>query len=205
MKFSLEWALWEAAIAASRAVSTVIKKYEAGSVTDEDDITGVLIGQLDAVFDKRIGGINWSSSILRHRKGVAAQEKKVGADMLFHVKIETPQLNCSKGVLIQSKRINEGAEMTANGHKELMGQCDKMLDITPASFVFNYMKSGMRYASATRISGASSRVLSDSCSLSSLLFFFELFQCTIGDRSITSAKFDDFQIPRGIAIKGTLG
>lgn len=138
MPISLEEAFREAAHAANRAVEAAMQKYADDLVTDEDDITGALIGRLDAAFDGRIGGINWSSSILRHRKGVAAQEKKAGADMLFHVSIKTPQLTYSKGVLIQSKRIDAGVAMTVAGHKELVGQCDKMLDITPASFVFNY-------------------------------------------------------------------
>lgn len=205
MKISLEQAFREAAHAADRAVSAAMLKYADGFVTDEDDITGALIGRLDAAFDEKIGGVTWSSSILRHRKGVAAQEKKAGADMLLHVSIKTPELTYSKGVLIQSKRIDEGIAMTVNSHKELLGQCDKMLDITPASFVFNYTKSGMRCASATKIAGASSRVLNDTCNLTSYRFFLELFRCTTGDRSITSAKFDDLQIPQGIVIKGTLG
>lgn len=76
MKSSLEQAFQDAAHTADRAVSAAMLKYSNGLVTDEDDITGVLIGQLDAAFDDEIGGITWSSSILRHRKGVAAQEKK---------------------------------------------------------------------------------------------------------------------------------
>ncbi|WP_227636006.1 hypothetical protein [Klebsiella michiganensis] len=103
MKNLLEQAFQEAAHAADRAVRAAMQKYSNGLVTDEDDITGALIGRLDAAFDEKIGGITWSSSILRHRKGAAAQEKRAGADMLFHVSIETPQLTYSKGVLIQSK------------------------------------------------------------------------------------------------------
>lgn len=204
MKSRLEEAFRQAAYAADCAVSAAMEKYSHGYVTDEDDITGVLIGRLDAAFGENIGGINWSSSILRHRKGLAAQEKKVGADMLIHVSIKTPQLTYSKGVLIQSKRVDDGIEMPVDSHKELLSQCDKMLDITPDSFVFNYTKSGMRCASANRIAGTSSRILNDSCNLTSYRFFLELFRCTTGDRSITSAKFDDLQIPQGIAIKGAM-
>lgn len=204
METGLEEDFRQAAHAADRAVSAAMEKYAYGHVTDEDDITGVLIGRLDAAFDKNIGGFKWSSTILRHRKGVAAQEKKVGADMLIDVSIKTPQLTYSKGTLIQSKRVDDGVEMTIGGHRELLSQCDKMLDVTPDSFVFNYTKSGMRCASANRIAGASSRILNDSCNLTSYRFFLELFRCTIGDRRITSAKFDDLQIPQGIAIKGTL-
>lgn len=205
MRSRLEEAFRQAAHAADCAVSAAMEKYAHGHVTDEDDITGVLIGRLDEAFDENIGDIKWSSSILRHRKGLAAQEKIVGADMLIHVSIKTPQLAYSKGVLIQSKRVDDGVEMTVGSHKELLSQCDKMLDITPDSFVFNYTKSGMRCASANRIAGASSRILNDSCNLTSYRFFLEFFRCTTGDRRITSAKFDDLRIPQGIAIKGTIG
>lgn len=193
-----------AAHAADRAVNAAMQKYADGLVTDEDDITGALIGRLDSAFDGKIGGITWSSAILRHRKGIAAQEKKAGADILLHVSIKTPQLTYSKGVLIQSKRVDEDAEMTATRHKELIGQCNKMLDITPASFVFNYTKSGMRCASATKVAGSRSRMLNQSCNLTSYRFFLELFRCTTGDRKITSAKFDDLQIPKGVALTGLL-
>lgn len=195
MRSRLEEAFRQAAHAADCAVSAAMEKYAHGHVTDEDDITGVLIGRLDAAFDENIGDIKWSSSILRHCKGLAAQEKIVGADMLIHVSIKTPQLAYSKGVLIQSKRVDDGVEMTVGSHKELLSQCDKMLDITPDSFVFNYTKSGMRCASANRIAGASSRILNDSCNLTSYRFFLEFFRCTTGDRRITSAKFDDLRIP----------
>lgn len=205
MTTRLEEAFRQAARTADLAVKASMEKYADGHVTDEDDITGVLIGRLDSAFDGKIGDINWSSSILRHRKGLAAQEKKVGADMLIHVAIKSPQLTYSKGVLIQSKRVDDGVEMTASSHKDLLSQCDKMLVITPASFVFNYTKTGMRCGSANRIAGASSRILNDSCNLTSYRFFLELFRCTTGDRRITSANFDDLKIPQGIAIKGTLG
>lgn len=204
MERRLEEAFREAAHAADRAVNGAMQKYADGLVTDEDDITGTLIGRLDSAFDEKIGGIRWSSSILRHRRGVAAQENKAGADMLFHVSIKTPQLAYSKGVLIQSKRVQEDAEMTSASHKELIDQCNKMLVITPASFVFNYTKSGMRCASATRVAGTHSRALNDSCNLTSYRFFLEFFRCTTGDRTITSATFDELQIPNGIAVEGTL-
>lgn len=201
---SLEQAFRKAAHAADRAVEAAMRKYADGLVTDEDDITGALLGRLDSAFDKKIGGVRWSSSILRHRKGVAAQEKNAGADMLFHVSIDTPQLTYSKGVLIQSKRVDEGAQMTVASHKGLIDQCEKMLSITPAAFVFNYTKSGMRCAPALRIAGTSSRILNDSCNLTSYRFFLELFRCTTGDKQITSAKFDNLQIPTGISLKGTI-
>lgn len=68
-------AMRTAAHSAEQAVSKAMTKYRDGLVTDEDDLTGVLIGSLDAEFSAEsvsdIGGLNWSSSILRHRKWVA--------------------------------------------------------------------------------------------------------------------------------------
>jgi hypothetical protein len=78
----LEEAFKAAAHAADAAVKASMNKYRDQGVTDEDDLTGILIGRLDAEFDNIYSGIKWSSSILRHRRGVAAQERKVGADTL---------------------------------------------------------------------------------------------------------------------------
>ncbi|WP_241609367.1 hypothetical protein [Rosenbergiella australiborealis] len=204
MENKLEQAFKKAAQIADTAVNATMLKYSEELVTDEDDITGVLIGQLDAAFNCKVDGIVWSSSILRHRKGRAAQEKKVGADMLLHVSFKTPELTYSKGILIQSKRVDQGTSMSQSEHTELLNQCKKMQGVTSASFVFNYTKSGMRCASATKIAGTKDRKLHDSCNLTSYKFFLELFQCTYGDRNITSARFDELQIPRGISIEGEL-
>lgn len=201
---SLEKAFQEAARAASDAVAAAMSKYQAGTVTDEDDLTGVLIGRLDAAFDQDYGGVNWSSSILRHRKGVAAQEKKVGADMIIHVSLETPGLRYSKGILVQAKRVEPKSLMSANEHTELISQCQKMLNVSPAAFVFDYTTGGMRCASATRIAGSTSRDIYSSCNLTPYRFFLELFRCTTGDPKITSSKFDELKLPFGLHLKGHL-
>lgn len=201
---NLEKAFREAARAASGAVEAAMEKYRLGHVTDEDDLTGVLIGRLDAEFDRSYGGINWSSSILRHRKGIAAQEKQAGADMLIHVSLETPSLTYSKGILVQAKRVERDEKMTEAGHKELMAQCKKMLNVTPASFVFDYSTAGMRCGSAIRVSGSGSRDLYSSCHLTPYRFFLELFRCTTGDTNITSPRFDDLKIPTGLHLAGRI-
>ncbi len=198
----LEEAFRNAAHAADTAVAAAMGKYEHGNVTDEDDLTGVLIGRLDSAFDRSYGEIRWSSSILRHRKGVAAQERSVGADMLIHVSLDTPDLKYSKGVLIQAKRVERDELMSAAEHKELIAQCDKMLAVSPASFVFDYARDAMRCGSATRIAGTSTRALYASCNLTPYRFFLELFRCTIGDPRIQSSKFEDLQVPIALQLTG---
>ena len=198
----LEEAFRNAAHAADGAVLAAMEKYQRGDVTDEDDLTGVLIGRLDSAFDRSYGDIRWSSSILRHRKGTAAQERIVGADMLIHVSLDTPGLKYSKGVLIQAKRVERDALMSAAEHKELLAQCSKMLAISPASFVFDYARDAMRCGSATRIAGSSTRALHSSCNLTPYRFFLELFRCTTGDPKISSSKFEDLQVPIALRLTG---
>lgn len=198
-------AVREAAHRASRAVDRAMTKYGHGLVTDEDDLTGVLIGNLDTELEGQIGGLTWSTSILRHRKGQAAEEKRIGADMVIHVAFDTPKHRYSKGVLIQSKRVELGAPMSANDHRELVSQCGKMLKVTPASWVFDYARGSMRCGSASRIKGASNLIFSEECSWTPYRFFFELFRCPIGDERLTSALVRELPVPTVLEIKAEGG
>lgn len=160
-----------AALAAESAVRRAMKKYRDGLVTDEDDLTGVLVGNLDTEFSKSIGGLKWSSSIVRHRKGTASEEQRIGADLIIHVSIKTSVQTYSKGVLVQAKRIEPKTLMTKQGHDELVRQCNKMQTITPASFVFDYAQKSMRCGSASKIAGSSNRELYAACNWTSYRFF----------------------------------
>lgn len=199
-------AMRTAAHAAEQAVWRAMSKYREGLVTDEDDLTGVLIGNLDAEFSAKgatpTGGFQWSSSILRHRKGVAAEEKRIGADMIIHVRVDTPIQTYSKAVLVQAKRQEPGDEMNVRERKELLGQCEKMLAITPAAFVFDYAKGEMRCASATKIAGSANRDLYAACNWTTYRFFLELFRCPIGDPRISSAKASDLPVPIVLKLVG---
>lgn len=191
-----------AAKVADKAVARTVRKYSSGQVTDEDDLTGVLVGNLDAAFDGAIGDIVWSSSILRHRKGQAAEEKRIGADILIHVELDTPTDKYSKGVLIQSKRVRPQGWMTSKEHKDLKDQCRKMLSLTAASFVMNYTTEEFRCGSASRLMGATDRDIHAQCSWTSYRFFLELFRCPIGDPRISSALVKDLPVDFVVEISG---
>lgn len=202
-----EDAMRNAAHAAEQAVRRAMVKYRDGLVTDEDDLTGVLIGNLDSEFSRKgateFGGLQWSSSILRHRKGVAAEEKRIGADMVIHVRVDTPIQNYSKAVLVQAKRHEPGDQMSARERSELLGQCKKMLAVSPAAFVFDYATGDMRCASATKIAGSTNNDLYDACNWTAYRFFLELFRCPIGDPNITSAKAANLPVPIVLKLTGT--
>jgi hypothetical protein len=164
---------------------------------DEDDVTGFLVGSLHTEFDNGdLGGIELRASILRHRKGAAAEERRIGADILIHVSMETSTQSYSKGVLIQAKKSEATEYWSQRWRADLVDQCNKMLSVTASAFVFNYNKNGIRCGAATRVAGASGPTsLRYLCGWTSYRFFLELFRCPIGDPRITSARIDDLPVP----------
>ena len=137
---TFEESIREAAHRAEEAVKGTIDQYSRGSVTEEEDLTGALAGQLEARLRGQIGGLTWNTTILRRRRGIAAEEQRIGADMIIHVKMDTSTDHYSKGVLIQAKRVEPNILMSSKDHGDLKSQCQKMLDVTSASFVFDYTR-----------------------------------------------------------------
>lgn len=74
-------------------------------------------------------------------KGKGALEKKTGTDMFIGVSVEG---QFDKGFLVQSKWLH-------NADPKLTQQCQRMLDITAASFVWLYGPKGVRVQSADKI------------------------------------------------------
>lgn len=183
------------------AVRETMADYNIGNFEDEDDITGALAGSLRAHLGIQNGPISWNAKVMRHRRGVAAEEARTGADLLIHISLSTPQLRYSKGLLIQAKKNEPNEPMPKGEHKRLLEQCDKMLEITPAAFVFNYSKQGMRCGTALGVKGAGLD-LHAACNLTPYRFFYEFFRCTTGDRQIVSNNFHDLRIPHGVEITG---
>lgn len=189
-----------AARAADGAVSRTMRKYALGAVTDEEAVTGVLVGQLDGALEGQIGGLIWNTTVVRHHRGRAAEENRIGADLIVHVSLQTATQSYSKGVLIQAKRVEPDEHITSNKRATLLRQCRRMLNITPAAFIFDYAKGHMRAGSATRIAGSARLDLYHLCGWTSYRFFLELFRCPVGDPKITSAQVSTLPVPYGLQI-----
>jgi len=180
----------EAAHVAAHATKTAMREMAKGNVWDEDDVTGVLVGELNAALRGQIGGFNWDAKILRHRKGIAAQERALGADILIQISTKGIGRDYEKGVLIQSKKVEPRSELSSNELKRLQEQCDTMLSHTPASYVFDYSSGGIRCSSANKISGTDAHALYEHCELTPFRFFFDFFRCTTGDRNVSNVLVD---------------
>jgi hypothetical protein len=198
-----EESLIEAAHRAERAARSAMRDYKERYVHDEDDITGFLVGALRTELTGTIGHLTWAATILRHRKGAAAEEKQWGADILIHVNLVTPTIRYAKGVLIQAKRLEFTTHLFARDYQTLISQCNKMLVRTPAAFVFAYARNGIRCRSASIIAGSTSRTPYDQCVWTSYRFFLELFRCPIGDPSITSARVEELPVPTVLQLQAT--
>jgi hypothetical protein len=73
------------------------KKYRNQLATDEDDLTGVLAGNLDSRLDGAIGGMEWLCSIVRHRRGVRATPMRVPCATAGGVSRRDINGTCSSG------------------------------------------------------------------------------------------------------------
>jgi hypothetical protein len=176
----------EAARRAESGVKRAIRSLQGGKVRREDDLSGVLKGNLDAELEGKIGNLQWDCTILDHSSGQSAEEWEYGADLLIHVRFKGRHLQYDKGVLIQAKKLNAGQLISRAKHNELKGQCNDMLEYSPESFVWIYSNAGMRSAPATAIVGSSDRDLNELTVWTSYRFFWELFRCPVGDEKIVS-------------------
>jgi hypothetical protein len=198
---NFEDAMKKIARRAERATKLAMGKLASGRIKHEDDLTPALAQAIEyEVNQYKAGGVTWDAAVLTHKR--SGEEGVYGADLLIHVKLDTPQYKYSKGVLVQAKRIGPGMIMSPKPHSDLLGQCTKMMDHSAASFVFAYDPRGLRAASASKIAGAADKALYDQCSWTAYRFFLELFRCPVGDKTIKSADVADLA-RYGVAIKGT--
>jgi hypothetical protein len=188
-------AIREAARRADKAAHEAIAAHDDDTVPYERGITHGLAVLLRHALQGQIEDLSWSSHVLRDTSGVGAEETRVGADLLIHVRLRTPELTYSKGVLIQAKRVEPLQRMSKNDYDDLVDQCRRMLAISPSSFVFDYAHGGMRCGPASVIASSNNRALYEQCVWTPYRFFLELFRCPIGDPRITSAKVDDLPVP----------
>ena len=147
--------------------------------------------------------MTWDASILRNGKGSAGEERDIGADILLTFRLDTPTHKLSKGVLIQAKRVARDDFLTPAGLKNLKKQCNDMLAVSPASFVFDYTRGAFRCASATKVAGMEDRDLFGNCDWTSYRFFREFFRCPVGDSRIGSAMVKELPTPFALALSAS--
>ncbi|OAI22056.1 hypothetical protein A1351_20695 [Methylosinus sp. R-45379] len=183
----------EAASRIGEAVERVTGALVEGRVEQEPAFTDRMLGSIEHVmngFESR--GVQWQAKTFTDR-GPGAQESRVGADFAGVFTAKLPDFEVNKGFLAQAKLINPGERMSKKESKRLRDQCDKMLSISPASFVFLYTPYGVSVVPAISIHGSQSREPHEFYQRSVTRFFEEHFESFIGDRRLHAAT------PAGLA------
>lgn len=162
-------------IIASAADETTLA-YNKGRVQDETTFTGSLITKIEEKINGlEINQFKWEAMTLIPQ----SQEKIYGADFLGVLTVDISDCKLSKGFLVQAK-MEKNLKI-----KELKEQCDKMLQISPDSFVFVYNEEGVKIYPAISVLNSEKPPLK--------LFhrtpagFYELhFESFIGDRKLSA-------------------
>ncbi len=161
-------------------------------VEQEPAMTDRMLGSIEhSVEGFRSRGIRWTAKTLTDR-GRGSQESKYGADFMGVLQVSLRDFTVSKGFLAQAKLVRR---RTVDNPKNLKEQCEKMLALSPASFVFVYGYDGVRVFPALSVVGSGGD-LADLYSRSGRLFFEEHLECFIGDRAIhapSPATLDDLR------------
>ena len=185
----------------SIAADSAIAAYKENRTFEEPDITSRIVGAIeDRVNNKsksensKRNGIRWQARTLRTGHGIAAEEKRYGADLLGLLDIDLPNYRVKKGFLAQAKRIEPGEKPSARDWGRLCEQCEKMLKHTPESFVWVYSKSmGIRIYPAISVIAIDSRNIYNLHNRGMMRFFKNHIECFIGDCRLNSPDLQSLE------------
>jgi hypothetical protein len=164
------------------AIDRSVAALQEGRIEQEPAMTDRMLGAIEESLKNYTNkGIRWSAKTLTDR-GPGAQEAKCGADFMGVLKIAIPGFSISKGFLAQAKLVRNGK---SGDLAELRQQCEKMLNLSPASFVFLYGREGVRVVPAISVAGSKVDPLR-LYDRSAQRFFEDHLECFIGDRNIQS-------------------
>ena len=140
------------------------------------------------------GRIKWTARSLRTSAGVAAEEKRHGADLMGILDIDIPNYRVIKGFLSQAKRAEPGRKLRKQDWDRLHSQCEKMLLRTPDAFVWVYsISAGIRIFPAVSVLALKSRDIFDLYSRSISSFFEYHIECFIGDQRLNSTDIETLE------------
>lgn len=192
----------------ARAINNSVMALQEGRVEQEPAMTDRMLGSIEeSLRDFDVKGIRWSAKTLTDR-GRGSQESEYGADFMGVLNITLPEFVVSKGFLAQAKLVKNGS---SGNVKELKQQCEKMLNLSPDSFVFLYWPNEVRVIPALSVVASKVDPI-ELYSRSAQRFFEEHLQCFIGDRTIQSATpatlkvmRDRFEVRSAILLQAKAG
>jgi len=173
-----------------KAAHRVLRSYQEGLIEHEPTFTDRMLGAIEeAMSDFSVKGVRWHSKTLTFQ-GPNAQETRYGADFIGVLDINISGYSVVKGFLAQAKRIEPDQPMSSRDWEDMKVQCDKMLTLSPDSFVFLYSKESISVVPAVSVVSAAIWNPHELSSRSITRFYEEHFQCFIGDRRISAPSIE---------------
>lgn len=186
----------------SKAEEQAIEGIVESRTETEPSITDRFLARIEAVFEEHgeKNGLRLRARTLRDR-GPGAPERRFGADFCAVLDIRLRGYQQSKGFLAQAKRESESSGIDISRYRgqikvgfpdnqefrRLSKQTEKMLSVTPDSFVLVYSTRGFVVVPASSI-----RDLNSSGRLYGMpvdRFFKHFLMCFVGDRRLNA--YDD--------------
>lgn len=141
----------------------------------------------NALDGRFIGNLVWKARTLRTGRGIAAEEKRHGADVLGVLTIDLHDYKTKKGFLLQAKRIEPDELTPSKEWARFQKQCETMLERTCDAFAVIYSReNGIRFIPASTILEISNNQIFDVGSRSLFGFFKAHVKCENGDRRLNS-------------------
>lgn len=177
----------------SEAESRIIKSIKERRIEMETSITDRFLNEIERVFEQhgQKENIVFRSRTLRDR-GPNAPEHKFGAYFCGVLNVKLSEFEISKGFLAQAKRENYGIFVQKgfmgativsfchdNEFQRLNRQADKMLSVTPDSFIIVYSVKGFVLVPASSVTGLKRNGKLYAKPVDR--FFKEYLMCFIGD------------------------
>lgn len=158
----------------------------------------------DRVQSRAYGPISWKARTLRTGRGIAAEEKRHGADLMGILNLNLIDYRVKKGFLAQAKRAEPNQLFTRKEWNRLCLQCDIMLCRTSQSFVWIYSRAmGIRIFSANAVVALRSRNIFDLYSRSVSNFFEYHIESFFGDRRLNSTDIKNLDVLAGTTVDRT--
>jgi hypothetical protein len=172
--------------AANKTVESLVDK----RIEQEPAFTDRMLGRIEqSMTEFEVKGVMWTAKTLTDR-GRGTQEIIYGADFIGVLDIHLPDYKVKKGFLAQSKLIEPEDYQSPSEFTRMQEQCEKMLSITPDSFLFLYSIHGITIVPAISVVSATWCNPHELYSRSIARFYEEHFQSFIGDRRLKSPSID---------------
>lgn len=178
----------------TRATGRTVRDFAKGKIRHEEPFSDELCGRLkETLEDFETPNVLWqvdladgegSARFSANTLSKYGEERAFGADVVMVLDIDVPGYKTLKGILIQSKILELGDDLSKAERNRLVGQCKQMLEISQESFVFLYGSHAVVPLSAQAVVAANGENLHELAVWDISMVYLDFAICWKGDTKI---------------------